>query len=717
MASDPTKELNLQSTSAKVSDSAEFGSYGKSATKSLAQEAMESLKTPSLADSKLWLNEYGITTTDPVYFKRIWSPQFEHHWQTKKWSESYSGRLAMRSVSRGVIGAAFYGAAQIFGTTALKNYDPKNPHGVLQYVIKGIDSTAGEAIKFFVRAFNHGDKDKAIRAVTFRDTKSYGYNKNAAGETIKGRSLGHEAVSVTFDFAAMSFSDYMSRYFIGLFDKNAGKTWMKNGHIDVPGGLKDLFVNIFKGITYAAGEDMAVAIPYSYYMKWQRGAINKISPGFKFDFDNNVMGSSLKVDKQGKVIGDYQLEGMLDLMGRFSVYNVGTKMFRDAYSNIEMRLQNWWHGDRKVKLIPRIDPELTMGGAAKSIGSKIINSINYVVRTTIKVMFYMIPSSFIFALIRSPQGKSRSHAINPETESILVGQADNGKFYPVKLSNNPEKAYFTKDTDVINQSSANEVPNPFYNKERIDSYNDKTFYPNGGTPWYTRIANKVGLVSFKAGTGLSKITGADGVTLGKVLNVDPKKAAKFPYVYANASLAYTPYFMAKTDVGSAFLDTSRSDIAIDRWLGGSVKMVGSLFTLNGSKIKAAWKELYQGTDEVERALLKQPFRDEKREKLAEESMKVDREKFSNEAYQQGGYTGYEWSEAETRNRRKMFANEALKSNRPTLAVLGKHTVKTENRPSIAPSHSVGLQPRNTSYVTQEALDKFHAAESSESLRH
>ena len=164
----------------------------------------------------------------------------------------------------------------------------------------------------------------------FRDTRNYGY-VDKAGKKLFGRSLGSEVVGVTFDFASMSFGDYMTRYVIALMDPNAHKHWMKDGHVDIPGGLKDLMKNIFRGATYAAGEDIAVAIPYVYGMRAQRHMIDKFSPKFKYDSDRGLNGGSYK-SKDGKIIGDYQLEGALDLMGRFSWYNVGTKMFRDAYA-------------------------------------------------------------------------------------------------------------------------------------------------------------------------------------------------------------------------------------------------------------------------------------------------------------------------------------------------------------------------------------------------
>jgi hypothetical protein len=90
----------------------------------------------------------------------------------------------------------------------------------------------------------------------------------------------------------MSFGDYMTRYALGLMDPNARPHWVKDGHIDVPGGLKDLFANVFRGITYAAGEDMAVAIPYVYGIRLQRHMINESKPGFKIDSDRGRQGAS-----------------------------------------------------------------------------------------------------------------------------------------------------------------------------------------------------------------------------------------------------------------------------------------------------------------------------------------------------------------------------------------------------------------------------------------
>jgi hypothetical protein len=517
----------------------------------------------------------------------------------------------------------------------------------------------------------------------------------------------------------MSFGDYMTRYVLGFFDPNAKIKWMKDGKLDMPAALQDVLKNIWTGVTYAAGEDMAVAIPYVYGLRLQRHIINKFSPGFKYDSDRSLNGGSVKVaalDAEGKVIGkghfaqydpktnqlisrkaisdirivgDYQLEGALDLMGRFSWYNVGTKMFRDTYGHAAIAWNNWWYGDRKIGL-PSINPSAFMP-------EKLINTaktfVRYVIRTTVKVMMYMLPATFFFYITRTPQSKYLGRAIHPELGPL--GFINKGEFKTVLAD--PKALEAMGDTAPVGDQkevhfehdTRNKVVNPYLTvrngyEHRPDPFSND-IYPDGvGSPWYNKFTNAIGRVCYSAGDivneGLMPI-------LHKKLGVSADTVNDFSRKYANAAIAYTPYFMMKTDTGSVAWDTKRTDLGIDRTLSGIAHL--------------KWNDFSGGFGEVYRSMLGQPFAEPARERLAKEAMKRDAEKRSNEGFQllrgRGGDRNIEDNDDKTRNTRgngqKIFATDDKKANRPTLTSL---------RQSTTP------KPRETSWATQEAMNKSEA---------
>jgi hypothetical protein len=695
-----------------------FGAYGAAATARLdLTSALD--KTP---DSKLngsldftdsdkrWLKELGITTTDPNKFHKAWeSGQEKYNSTHRTWANTYGGRLGMRTVSRGIVGAAFYAAGNMYAGKKMKGYklEGEDPKNLLQHIARFIDNTAGEGMQWAVKAITH-DENKALKSVMFRDTVNYG-NK------LMGRSLGHEAMSVTFDFASMSFGDYMTRYALGLVDPNAKKHWIKDGHIDVPGGLKDLLYNVFRGVTYAAGEDMAVALPYVYGMRLQRHLIEKSSPGFRYDSDRSLNGGSYKVEN-GKVVGDYQLEGMLDLMGRFSWYNVGTKMFRDAYGAVQTKVERfedrWKKGDHSLPKIS-IDPQkLTLSGMAHGAAG----GLRYIVRTTIKVMGYMIPATVFFFISRSPQSKTRGIAIdvekNVETgleKGVLMRREkyDNSTV-PVRNGQSAENLDSVENSGYLGTGKAKHVtPDRTYKEDlrnaELHYLNDKgvetktainpfdtplkrkdeafrgTFYEK--SPPHS-FFDRFGQASFNYGTAVEK--GANGIIQSLSRRFKPIAAAaskintdeieEFSRIYANAALAYTPYFMMKTDVLSAEWDTKRTDMALDRALDG----IGHL----------KWGEFKAGMGEVLRAMMREPFTDPRREALAQKlRWGADSEHQSNEAYQLTGDNSREFY-LENEDKKRPFANESLKPKK------------------ITPATFTQLKPKDASWATQEALRQF-----------
>jgi hypothetical protein len=554
----------LEKPVGKVSD-IPFGAYSRTATSPYPAPAPSGDKH-SAEGMTNWFRDYGVTTTDPVDMKLTWSPSFAKHYENRKWSETYKGRLMLRVAGRFVVGSAAYSVAQLIGGKAFADYKgekpEKNAHP-LQWIAYGLDQTLGKAVFCVVYALT-GSKDKAQQSIMFRNTREFG-TTDWAGKTIKGRKFGQEIVEVTWDFAFMSFWNYMTGYVLSLFDKNNKTKWKdKSGKLDVVGGIKETSVAVFKGVTYAAGEDMFVAPLYVNYMKLQSGIINKFSPGFQYDDDYNRFGASFKVNETGKVIGDYNLEGVIGLTGRFSIYNVGTKMFRDGYAWIEERLLEWKRGDTKAHL------QSDDGHHKKlTVVSAIKKSLKYTVITFTKVMFLMIPSAFLFGVLRTPQYKDQGLLIHPDgaPKDQMVG------------------------------SIADILPHA-----RVDDRFTNTMYSNPkDAPLHSRIANPLGKMAYNYGnvlnTGIEKIFGKE-MPFGKT--------AEFTKRWAMAAVSYFPYFGLKSDLFAPYIDTNRTQFMLDGFFTAMAQTAKALVSFDGAKIKLAARKVNEWWDEVCPAMIKQP---------------------------------------------------------------------------------------------------------------
>ncbi len=507
-----------------------------------------------------WFREIGATSTEPVREKRIWSPDFKGHYEGRKWGESYWGRTWLRLWGRFVVGTAFFAAAQLYGNKELTGYVGEKPKNPLQWVSYAIDKTVGRGLTAIF----------GKNAAVFHETRDFGY-KNKDGSVKMGRSLGHEAVSVTFDFAAMSTGDYMTRYLVGLFDPQGRTRWVKNGHIDLAGGLKELGKTLFKSITYASGEDMFVALPYVYYMKLSRHLINKFSPGFKYDSDHTQFGGAFKVNDKKQVIGDYNMEGIVDITGRFSVYNTGTKMFRDLYAFAEGKVSHLWYGGADKKNEPK-KPPVTLTSAMK-------NSVRYTLVTTTKMMFLMIPSAFLFAVLRTPQYKKGNYGLLVDPERGMVGNL--------------------KEQNILGR----------------DVFTNKMYTDSNAAPWYSKITNPIGKMAYDVGEAYEK--GFQKAHIPEIVEVTPlAKALGYPegkrlidtfsHRYVDAAISYTPYFVVKSDWMTAYYDTNRTNFVLGGFYDSLWGMTKATLSFNGAKIKSSAQEVKKWWHESLLAMLKQP---------------------------------------------------------------------------------------------------------------
>lgn len=562
-----------------------------------------------------WLKELGITSADPIDFNKAWqTDNFKQKASNHEWRDSYGGKLAIRTFSRGVMGSVFFAAGQHIATKSLENYSfdildsSKNSQltNSLTYVARLFDKTLGTGIYKAALLVNGGNKEKAANVVTFRHTNEW---KGYGGK--KGRSYGHEGLAITFDFGLASLGDYFGREIAGLFDPNTEKKWMKDGHIDVPQATKAMLKSVWVGTSKAMGEDyFAMAAGYPYVVRGTRNIISKFSPGFEHDSDRWGNGGSVKV-KDGQIVGNYQLEGMTDLGLRFSAYNVLTKMYRDGYDKAAYKIKHFWDNDRTVQK-PETETAPSPTNLFKAVVDKVKGGINYVVRTTVKMGIIMIPSSTVFAFIRSAQSKDIGFAIDPEHGPVgvkMMGEDGKERWAPVGASGaaKSKRSDFPiqHDTPFVYENGTPAPFNPFV-VDKSAGYEKRYKEFGQNVEWHDKFTNPVGRFCNDSGHALTEVIKPVARFFKKDANFG--NISKHAQRYVDGTLAYTPYFMVKTDLLSTAYDTPRMDMAIDRMIGG----IGHL----------KFGEFKAGAGEVLHSIMQRPFDDVNRERLAQKKMRT-----------------------------------------------------------------------------------------------
>lgn len=399
------------------------------------------------------------------------------------WSATPQGRLAIRSVSRGVLGAAFYAWGSQKAVKDMDGYDPEKPENGLQHIARAIDKVAGKPLISVLNKVGLNGQE----IVSFRPSLEGG-----------ARSLGEDAIFNTFDFAMASAGDALGRNVIGLFDPNTEKKWRKeDGKIHFPTALKSLAATTGR-IFEAQAEDWFVAIPYTFQQKAQRKLINRISPGFEYTADSTLNGSSFKLDDNGKIVGTYALEGALDLQGRFTGYNFGTAIFRDLSKTVKTKTKELFDAEARENKPPiKITPETMFDAGKRGISG----ASRYVLNRAIKTTLVMTPSIPVFSLLRIPQNKHRGIGITPEGAQM-------------DLTQNPDFSAYDQTYGKLDA-----VLNPF-----------------------GRVANKLSTGAARMGARVAKAKGADENGqdyAGRVADSYVNAAIAYtPYIYAKNEFAH-----------------------------------------------------------------------------------------------------------------------------------------------------------------------------------
>jgi hypothetical protein len=470
------------------------------------------------------------------------------------WSDSIKGRAAIRLVSRGIVGAAFFTIGGRMARNQMVGYTPEkwDTSKPLQWIAKGFDLTLGKGIETAVRVVartRHTPLEAAQiarQAVTFRPSLTVQTN-GINGAMIQGRSYGSDIVHFTFDFAMASIGDAGTRNIIQALDPNVKKAWLVNDagdpaargekkHFLAGEWAKSVAKTSWRVLSKNQGEDWAAAIPYAFQMKFQRQFLSNIHKkrfaGHELVFDNSWNGGAYRVNPAGKVVGDYQLVGAVDLHARFVGYNWYTLMFREGYDTVGNAFKKWKEDGFAIHPhLPEHFNPLT------SVVDGIGQSMRYVTKSFIKANMYMNPAVVPFWLFRVPQSKWRAGTVNPEA-------AESQQLMKASVTEPYSKAHYSG----YEQKTA---------LDRFETGFSKFLHPIGEF-CYNRGTNATNLSDKLAAKGWwPKGRWFNNISKTPGLN-EMQSRHHFVREYVDASLSYTPYMFAKAEAGLR-VDDSKGD--------------------------------------------------------------------------------------------------------------------------------------------------------------
>ncbi len=534
------------------------------------------------------------------YLPELSKESWENSKGDLRWDESAGGRAAIRLFSRGFLGSAGFAAGNwyIGRGGGMKGYSPNmkfseiSASNPLQYIAKSVDTVVGKPIKFTARMLGKSEA-AAEELVRFRPTRNFAED----GIIKKGRSLGNETVVITFDFFCASVFDALGRDIANILDHNVKHDWKdEKGRIKYPEAAKEAGKSLWRYVSYNGGEDWAVSVPYAFYLRGQRNLINRFSQGFGYDSDRSLNGGSFKVDGKGNVIGNYNAEGMLDLQGRFTAYNIGTLMYREGYNHIASKISGV--------------PSALYGSASEkqdkkqTIGERISEIPKWVARSVIKGVIYMTPAVPFFHVFRTPQSSYKGLFINPENNTVLGYK--NGDKYDALHAHEANRL----STD-FKRGANGEFPEVNFrmrgeNGVGFKTVDDRITTEHATTGKFNAYQQNVG----------NPLLNSIGRTQDKIRNkfsdfVVDKTGDYYrrdANTFIGSAMSYTPYMYAKGEAARLW-DSGKMDAAAERLIDGVVK-------LNMSETAAGAREIW-------RTIVNKPFTDIDREAYAMKRIRED----------------------------------------------------------------------------------------------
>ncbi len=477
------------------------------------------------------------------------------------WSNNTLGRTMTRLFSRGILGATFFTLGNHAVRHQMPGYSPEVAFEALggitkyplRYIARGIDNSITPMIKSYVRMISPAEKAAkyAEDAVWFRKKAEFG---NPYGRM--GRSLGHEMTAVSFDFACASAGDAWGRELVQMADPSFRADWQTEDGIDAKKFAQAVVKKSWRIFAKNQGEDWVAALPYVYQMRWQRQAINRMYPGFKFSSDRGLNGGSWRLDSQGHITQSYASAGALDLQARFTGYNWYTLMYRDFYDTIGDGIERY----QKTGELPSVHiPEHPVEVVTETVA----DSFRYVLKSAIKAVIYMTPAVPFFWATRTPQTKYKGvgFVLDPmNRENGGVAMMPNGQPFSHRDASAgfwTDGGYRMREGEVVKLNGVTPLPHSDF-KHGFDPYAAQHVR---GT--MDKALNPLGRFTYNAGTNLYQtLKGAGLATV---------KHREFLHDWTNASISYTPYMIAKAETALRW-DRKPMDDAIYRLIDGVLGM-------------------------------------------------------------------------------------------------------------------------------------------------
>jgi hypothetical protein len=365
---------------------------------------------------------------------------------------------------------------------------------------------------------------------------------------------------------------------VQAIDPNVKKTWLVNDegkpaakgetkHFKPGEFLKWTGQTAWRIVSKNQGEDWAAAIPYAFQMKFQRQFLSNVMSkrwdGHKLVFDQGWNGGAYKVNQQGKIVGDYQLVGALDLHARFTGYNWYTLMFREGYDSLGNAINRWKKGEGFFQN----DPEKEDKNPIMAAVDNVLDAGRYVTKSFIKANLYMNPAVIPFWAIRVPQSKWR-----PENH---VAQGIGG-------------------AAIAGANRENPYEGGMFGGKQYDHYATNTTFDKV-EKGFSRVLHPIGKFSNYIGNKAASASDrweskgwwpGQSSMLGRVVGQGESRR-EFMHQYTDAMLSYTPYIIAKAEFGLR-VDDSKGDGK----LGQMDKAIYSLMDNASSfKLRKTWESM------------------------------------------------------------------------------------------------------------------------------
>jgi hypothetical protein len=496
------------------------------------------------------------------------------------------GRTEINLVARGVVAALAFTA----GSYMLKEWqmggEQKWFTKPLEWTANSIDAVISNPVTKAIGAII-GDEEKAKHIMTFNKyvAKSHIAEKALVDSTVKisdvmGMSLGQAAVHVSGPFVAGSIGAAIGRNMMLLLDPNYKTSWWHNGQIDFGDMVKSTAQEAFRIVTYNAGEDLIVTIPYLISRRFANGVLASTDIGNIWELQNGS-GNTHLVDENGDLGKSYELTGLIRTQYDFPIYNFGTLMFRDAYNHVGHSFSEWKKNDFAIDLKM---PENPVADAVHSV----CESLKYVAKSFIKSQIYMQPSMLFFSGANVAIGKNDAALMSDVTNEFITTQ----KTYSLNVEDmNQWNAPFKREDGTVpayNQIAVQlknvQEGGTYYARDKqvnLDKLVSKDIFEHHSSP-ISGVMNPLGkalncytnVLHENVAAPMFNAMGLDGHSN------DAKFATK---TFARAQAAYFPYMMAKYEFAQKW-DTPDMDAAIYRALDG-------ITSVNGVELWAGIKDI------------------------------------------------------------------------------------------------------------------------------